>query len=94
MVTKEDWAIVCQDVKNKCTFVTKGLIIELDRRFWAHELMNVTSIIYLQYWVQLEVSLRFLEHLQILKSHYCYYKMIQPNGKAHSPLMDDGILEQ
>ncbi len=51
MVTKEDWAIVCQDVKNKCTFVTKGLIIGLDRRFWAQEFMNATSIIYLQYWV-------------------------------------------
>jgi hypothetical protein len=33
MVTKENWAIVCQDAKNKCTFDTKGLIIELDRRF-------------------------------------------------------------
>jgi len=33
MVTKEDWAILCQDVKNKCIFVTKGLIMELDRRF-------------------------------------------------------------
>jgi hypothetical protein len=32
MVTKEDWAIVCQDVK-QMTFATKGLIIELDRRF-------------------------------------------------------------
>jgi len=23
MVTKEDWAIVCQDVKDQCTFVAK-----------------------------------------------------------------------
>jgi hypothetical protein len=94
MVTKEDWAIVCQDVKNKCTFATKGLIIELDRRFWAQELINATSIIYLWYWVQLEVALRFLEHLQILKSHYCYYKMTQLDGKLHSPLLDHGLLEQ
>jgi hypothetical protein len=24
MVTKEDWAIVCQDVKNQCIYVVKG----------------------------------------------------------------------
>ncbi len=46
MVTKEDWVIVCQDVKNQCTFVAKGLILELDRRFLAHELMNANGIVY------------------------------------------------
>jgi hypothetical protein len=51
MVTKEDWVIVCQDVKNQCTYAVKGLILELDRRFLAHEFMNVTSIVYPQYWV-------------------------------------------
>jgi hypothetical protein len=35
MVTKEDWAIICQDVKDQCTFVAKGLILALDRRFLA-----------------------------------------------------------
>jgi hypothetical protein len=33
MVTKEDWAVVCQDVKNQCTYATKGLILELDIKF-------------------------------------------------------------
>jgi hypothetical protein len=33
MVTKEDWTVVCQDVKTQCTFATNGLILELDRRF-------------------------------------------------------------
>jgi hypothetical protein len=46
MVTKEDWVIVCQDVKNQCTYVIKGLIFELDITFSAHELMSATSIVY------------------------------------------------
>jgi hypothetical protein len=33
MVTEEDWAVVCQDVKYQCTYATKGLIFELDKRF-------------------------------------------------------------
>jgi hypothetical protein len=46
MVTKENWAIVCQDVKNQCIYVVKGLILELDKRFPTQELMNATSIVY------------------------------------------------
>ncbi len=75
-------------------FCYKGLIIEFDRSFWAQEVMNATSIIYLQYWVQLEIALRFPEHLQILKSHYRYYKMIESYDKSHSSLLDHGLLEQ
>jgi hypothetical protein len=54
MVTKENWATICQDVKNQCTFITKGFIIELDLKyFWCKlELMNVIGIIYFKYWVQ------------------------------------------
>jgi hypothetical protein len=35
MVIKEDWVVVCQDLKNQCTYATKGLILELDIRFPA-----------------------------------------------------------
>jgi hypothetical protein len=45
MVTKEDWSIVCQDVKNQCISIVKGLILELDRRFPTDELMNATTIV-------------------------------------------------
>jgi len=56
--------------------------------------MNATNIIYLQYWVQLKVNLTFFDNLQILKSHYCYQKMIQPIGKSHAPLLNHVLLEQ
>jgi hypothetical protein len=46
MVTKEDWAVVSQDVKNQCTYATKGLILQLDIRFLTQELMNATKIVY------------------------------------------------
>jgi hypothetical protein len=46
MVTKENWVVGCQDVKNQCISITKGLILELDKRFLAQELMNVIGIIY------------------------------------------------
>jgi len=52
MVNKEDWVVVCQDVKNQCTYVVKGLILELDKRFRAQKFMNATGIVYPQYWVQ------------------------------------------
>jgi len=31
MVIKDDWTCVCQNVKDQCTFVAKGLIVELDK---------------------------------------------------------------
>ncbi len=92
MVTKENWVIVCQDVKNQCTFTRKGLIFELDRRFLAHELMNANGIVYLQHWVQLEVILMFLTHLQILKLHYCYWRLTEPNAKSDACLLDHVIV--
>jgi hypothetical protein len=46
MVTKENWVVACQDVKNQCTSTAKGLILELDRRFSTQELMNAIGIVY------------------------------------------------
>ncbi len=46
MFIEHDYAITCQDVKDKCTFVANGLINELDGIFLAQKLMNAISIIY------------------------------------------------
>jgi hypothetical protein len=46
MVTKENWVVGCQDVKNQCIFTAKGLILELDKRFPTQEFMNVIGIVY------------------------------------------------
>ncbi len=80
--------IGCQDAKNQCIFAAKGLRLELDKTFLTHELMNATSIVYPQYWVQPEVALMFLTHLQIFKSHCCYRKLIEPNVKSHVGVLD------
>jgi hypothetical protein len=55
--------------------------------------MNVTNIIYLQYGVQPKAILTFPKHLQILKSHYCYHKIIQLDGKSHVPLLEHVLFE-
>jgi len=67
---------------------------KLDRRFSAQDLMNAIGIIYLQYWLQLEVVSMFLDHLQILKAHYCHAKITQQNGICHLPLLDVILLQQ
>jgi hypothetical protein len=72
MVTKDDWVRVCQNVKNQCISVAKGLVAKLDKWFVAQDLMNATGIIYPQYWLQPEVVSMFLGHLQILKTHCCH----------------------
>jgi hypothetical protein len=40
MVTRDDWVCVCQNVKDQCTSIAKGLIAKLDKWFLAQDLMN------------------------------------------------------
>ncbi len=94
MVTKEDWVVVCQNVKNQCTYAIKGLTLELDIRFLAQEFMNATNNVYPQYWVQLKATLMFLGHLQIFKSHYCCQRLTKPDAKSHAGLLNHVLLEQ
>jgi hypothetical protein len=67
MVAKGDLSFTCQSVKEQCSGIAKGLIDQLDRRYPTHEVMNATCIIYLQYWLQLNVATTFLGHLTILR---------------------------
>jgi hypothetical protein len=60
MGIKEDWVVICQDVKNQCIYV---LILELERRFSTQELMNAIGIVYPQYWVKPKIAMMFLKHL-------------------------------
>jgi hypothetical protein len=46
MVIMDDWACVCQNVKDQCTFAAKGLIAKLDRKFLTQNLMNAMGIVY------------------------------------------------
>jgi hypothetical protein len=93
MVIKDVWAHVCQNVKNQCNFLTKGLITKLDRWFLTQDLMNAMGIIYPRYWLQLKVASMFSNHLQILKTHYYCAKITQTNGVCHPPLLDVTLFE-
>jgi hypothetical protein len=44
MVTKDDWEIVVQCVKDECKCVAFELIHELARHLPAHDFMNATRI--------------------------------------------------
>ncbi len=46
MVTKDDWEIVVQFVKDQCTYVVEGFIKELEKHFLTHDLMNANGIIH------------------------------------------------
>jgi hypothetical protein len=63
MVIKDYWVHVCQNVKNQCNFLTKGLIAKLDRWFLTQDLMNAMGIIYFQYWPQLKVTSISFSHM-------------------------------
>ncbi len=67
MVSKGNWASTCQSVKEQWNGIAKGLIDHLHRRYPTHEVMNATCIIYLQYWLQLNVATTFLGHLTNLR---------------------------
>jgi hypothetical protein len=68
MVIRESWIVACQDVKDWCTSIDKGLINELEKRFLAQELMKVIGIIYFQYLPQPKVVLTFLHICKILNN--------------------------
>jgi hypothetical protein len=72
MVNKEDWAQAIDYVKKQCTKATAGLIYEFERRFLAQELSNAGGIIYLQYWLVLEVETTFLGHMAISQTYFGY----------------------
>jgi hypothetical protein len=61
--------------------------------FSPQDLMNAMGIIYLQYWLQLEATSMFFNHLQILKAQYCHAKITKTNGVCHFPLLDVTFLE-
>jgi len=44
MVTRDDWEIVVQFVKDQCTCAVEGFIKELEKHFLTHDLMNANGI--------------------------------------------------
>ncbi len=63
-----------QSLKDQCTCATLELIKKLARHFLAHDLMNVTRIIYPQYWEVANAKVTFVGHLAILKAKFCHPK--------------------
>lgn len=76
--TKDDWTTTFEDIKVQCSHVVKCLISKFEHWFPSQELMNVTSIIYPQYWLNPLTKKTFHGHLKLLKVHFCFKKVIDP----------------
>jgi len=70
------------------------LINELYKRSLAQEVLNVTCIIYLQYWLQPNVKLTFLGHLALLKTQHYHLRTSIETSVMCSFVLDGVALEQ
>jgi len=50
MVSREIWAKVVNSMKQQCALAATSFIIKLEKCFPMQELLNVTRVIYSQYW--------------------------------------------
>ncbi len=68
MCTCDNWFIVIEKMKDTCLVVVVVFIEKLDQRFYSHELMNATKIIYPLYWLNFNANSTFLACLAFLKT--------------------------
>jgi hypothetical protein len=94
MVTKDDWEIDVQSIKDQCTSGALELIKELARSFPTHDVMNATKIIFPQYWEAIDAKVTFVGHLAILKAKFCHPKSKSPNVILVVGLLDGALLDQ
>jgi len=66
------------NVKFQCVFVIDKLIYELGNCFFFHELMHALRVVYLQYWLGLDLETSFQLHLDVIKDAYCVPKKCGP----------------
>jgi len=68
--------------------IVEFLTRELTARFPTSQLMYVMGICYPQYWFQGDIAKNFNQHLLLIKTHYCFQKLLEPikTSKASLPL--------
>ncbi len=59
-------------MKDACLLVVVVFIEKLDQRFYFHELMNVTRIIYPLYYLKFNANSTFLARLTFLRTQYYF----------------------
>jgi hypothetical protein len=94
LVSKEVWVEIFTFVKKQCSFIAIGLIVELENQFPAQQLLNVIGVIYLQYWLVLEVDTTFPRHMALLQTHYGHLKNLGTFGMFVGLLLNLQILDQ
>jgi hypothetical protein len=76
LVIQEGFDQAIKVVKVQCTATCDLLVFELERKFPNHKLMNALGIIYPQYWLQPNCESTFMDHLALIKHHYCISKKL------------------
>lgn len=67
-------------MKDTCSVVIVVFIEKLDQRFYSHELMNATRIIYPLYSLNFNANSTFLTCLAFLKKQYCFEREFGDEG--------------
>jgi hypothetical protein len=70
------------------------LIVELEKRFWAQELLNAIGVIYLQYWLALKAKATFPGHMALFQTYYEHSKSLGTFRMFVGPLLNPKILDQ
>jgi hypothetical protein len=68
MCIRDEWYVVIEELKMRCSIRIVGPIFKFGKRFPSHELMNATMIIYPQYWLNFDANSTFPAHLTLLKA--------------------------
>ena len=70
-VHRADFMRVVASVKKQCSDAASTLILDLQRRFPHHEVMNALGVIYPQFWTSPDCDVIFPLRMNVLKSAFC-----------------------
>jgi hypothetical protein len=94
MVSREIWAKVVDSMKQQCVLVVANFITELEKCFPMQELLNVTRVVYSQYWLILKVEITFPRHMAIMQAHFGHPKIFGNSNTFDGPLVNLTLLDQ
>jgi len=94
MVSKEIQAKFVNSVKQQCALAIVNFITELEKCFPMQELLNVTKVIYSQYWLIPKAEITFLGHMAIMQAHFGHPKIFGSSNTFDGPLVNLTFLDQ
>ncbi len=81
----------CKD--NVIIKVITNLNDVLEKRFFAHDVMDALGVVYPQYWFKSSCEVTFLVHMATLKGSYCPLKKLGSTQTWMPTILDVNILD-